>query len=75
MMNAGVDVYCCTPPTGSLLTHPEFAKLDLWSPGAHTCVDETVAGVVLTNEYPRAADAANWCRLDLTCTDSAANAA
>ena len=36
MAIAGVDVDCCTPRTGSLLTHPEFAELGLWSPGAHT---------------------------------------
>ena len=35
MANAGVAVDCCTPRTASLLTHPEFAKLGLWSPGAH----------------------------------------
>ena len=38
-------------------------------------VAETATGVVLTNGYPRAAGAANWCRLDLACTDSAASAA
>ena len=36
MTNTGVDVDCCTPRTGSLLTHPEFAKLGRSSPGAHT---------------------------------------
>ena len=29
MTNAGVDVDCCTPRAGSLLTHPEFEKLGL----------------------------------------------
>ena len=29
MTNAGVDVDCRIPRTGSLLTHLEFAKLDL----------------------------------------------
>ena len=35
MTNAGVDVDCCTPRTGSLLTHPEVSKLGLGSSGAH----------------------------------------
>ena len=70
MTNAGVGVDCCTPRTGSLLTHHKFAKLGLWSP-----VAEIVTGVVLTNGHPRAAGAVNWCRLDLACTDRAASAA
>ena len=36
MTNAEVDINCFTPRTGSFLTHREFAKLGLWSPGAHT---------------------------------------
>ena len=31
--------------------------------------------MVLTNGHPRAADVANWCRLDLARTDGAASAA
>ena len=72
--NAGVDVDYCTPRTGSLLTHPEFAKLDLWSPGAHTVCRRDCYRCGLYQRAP-SCGAANWCRLDLACIDSAASAA
>ena len=57
MTNAGVDVDCCTPRTGLLLTYPEFGKLGLWSPGAHTVCRRDCYRCGLDQQAP----SCRWC--------------
>ena len=51
-MNERVDIGCCTPRTGLLLTHPEFSKLDLCSPGAHAACHRDSYRCSLDNRAP-----------------------
>ena len=52
-INERVDVDCCIPCTGLLLTHPEFEKLTLSSLVVTPRATKTVTRVVLANVHSR----------------------